>query len=181
MQRHLYCIVGWLVLPPGSSSLHFWDGLIMYFDHRITPMISHIRGYLLQLILPHMVDHTFMAFLVPLRTLWTPWTIFVPLMFPKSSLKIFIICQTRLLNPLLHIYANITLKPAYIGMHAKCQIFLEFSLMWIQATCLLDFHMPWDRSDLTFHYPIKALYKEPFGYIERRGIEEKEKYSPLFA
>ena len=25
----LYYIVGWLVLPPGSSSLHFWDGLIM--------------------------------------------------------------------------------------------------------------------------------------------------------
>ena len=36
MQRYLYCIVGWLVLPPGSSSLHFWDGLVMYFGHRIT-------------------------------------------------------------------------------------------------------------------------------------------------
>ena len=39
----------------------------MYFSHRITPMTSHIRGNLLQLILPHMVDHTSMAFLVPLR------------------------------------------------------------------------------------------------------------------
>ena len=27
---------------------------------------------LLQLILPHMVDHTFMAFLVPLQNIWTP-------------------------------------------------------------------------------------------------------------
>ena len=62
-------IIGWLVLPPGSSSLHFWDGLIMYFNHRITPLTSHIRGHLLQLILPHMVDHTFMAFPVPLQTL----------------------------------------------------------------------------------------------------------------
>ena len=33
--------------------------------------------------------------------------------------------------------------------------------------------------DLTFHYPIEALYKEPFGYIERGGIEEQENYSPL--
>ena len=30
-----------------SSSLHFWDGLIMYFGHRMTPMTSHIRGHLL--------------------------------------------------------------------------------------------------------------------------------------
>ena len=26
-----------------------------------------------------------------------------------------------------------------------------------------------DRTDLTFCYPIEALYKEPFGYIEREG------------
>ena len=65
-------------------------------------------------------------------------------------------------------YADLTLKPVYIGMCAKCQIVLEFSLMWIRVTCLL-----------AFHYPIEALYKEPFGYIERGGIEEKENYSPL--
>ena len=29
------------------SSLHFWDGLIMYFGHRVTPLTSHIRGHLL--------------------------------------------------------------------------------------------------------------------------------------
>ena len=59
-------------------------------------------------------------------------------------------------------YVDMTLKPAYIGMCAKGQIVLEFSLMWIRVTCLL-----------AFHYPIEALYKEPFGYIERRGIEEQ--------
>jgi len=32
---------------------------------------------------------------------------------------------------------------------------------------------------LTFHYPIEALYKEPFGYIEGGGIEEQEKYRLL--
>ena len=62
----LYYTIGWMVLPPGSSSLHLWDGLIMYFVHRMTPLTSHFRGYLLQLILPHMVNHTFMAFPVAL-------------------------------------------------------------------------------------------------------------------
>ena len=127
----LYYTVRWLVLPPGSSSLHFEDGIIMYFGHRITPLTSHIRGHLLQLILPHMVDHTFMAFLVPLQTLWTPWTIFVPLMFPRSSLKTCIIFHTQLLNLFLSIYTDMTLKPVYIRMCAKGQIVLEFSLMWI--------------------------------------------------
>ena len=126
-----------------------------------------------------MIDHTFMAFHVPLQTLWTPWTIFVPLMFPRLSLKTPVICCTRLLIPFSRIYADITLKFVYIGMCAKGQIFLEFSLMWIQITCLLAFHMPLDCSDLTFHHPIEALYKEPFGYIKRGGIEEQENYSPL--
>ena len=40
--------------------------------------------------------------------------------------------------------------------------------------------MPLDHSNLTFHYPIEALYKEPFGYIEEEEIEEQENYSPLF-
>ena len=147
----------------------------MYFDHLITPLTWH----LLQLILPHMVDHTFMAFHVPLQTIWTPWTIFVPLMFPWSSLKTHVIFRTWIFNPFSRIYVNMILKLAYIGMCAKGQIVLEFFLMWIWVTCLSAFHMPWDRSYLTFHYPIEALYKEPFGYIERGGIEEQENYSPL--
>ena len=87
----------------------------------------------------------------------------------------------RLLIPFSRIYADITLKPAYIGMCAKGQIFLEFSLMWIWVTCPLAFDMPLDRLDLTFHYPIEALYKEPFVYIEKGEIEEQENYSPLLA
>ena len=40
--------VDWVAgLPLGSSSLHFWDGFIMYFGHRMTPLTSHIRGHLL--------------------------------------------------------------------------------------------------------------------------------------
>ena len=63
---HCIVLIGWLVLSLGSSSLHFWDGLIMYFGHRMTPQTSQIKGHLLYLILPHMVDHTFMAFPIPL-------------------------------------------------------------------------------------------------------------------
>ena len=151
----------------------------MYFSHCITPLVSHIRGHLLQLILPHMVDHTFMAFPIPLQILWTPWTIFVPLVFPRSSLKTCINCHAWLLNLFSRIYVDMTLKPVYIRMCAKGQIVLDFSLMWSRVTCLLAFHMPWDRLNLTFHYPIEALYKEPFGYIEEGGIEEQENYSPL--
>ena len=60
-------------------------------------------------------------------------------------------------------------------MCTKSKSFLEFSLTWIWLTCLLAFHMPWDRSDLTLHCPIEELYKEPFGYIEEYvRIESKE-------
>ena len=45
------------------------------------------------------------------------------------------------------------------------------SLTWIRLTWLLAFHMPWDRSDLTFHYPFEKIYKELKAY-ER--IERKE-------
>ena len=139
---HCIVLIGWMVLPLGSSSLHFWDGLIMYFSHRMTPLTSHIRGHLLQLILPHMVNHTFMAFHVPIQTPQTPWTILVPLMFPISSLKTCLNFHTQLLNPLSCIYAGLTSKIVYIGMCPKIQIILEFSLMWIRLTCHLAFHMP---------------------------------------
>ena len=121
-----------------------------------------------------MVYHTFMAFLVHLQTLWIPWTIFVPFIFPRSSLKTPVIWYTQLLNPFSCIHMNITLKPTYIRMCAKGQIFLEFSLMWIWVTCILAFHMPRHHSDLTFRYPSEALYKEPFGYIEGGELKSKK-------
>ena len=113
--------------------------------------------------------------LVPLQTLWTPWNFFIPLMFSWSSLKTCLNCYMRLLNPFSHIYIGLTPKTAYIGMCAEGQIILEFSLTWIQITCLLAFHMPWYCLDSTLHFPIEELYKEPFGYIEEYGrIESKE-------
>ena len=38
----------------------------MHLGHRMTPLTSHIRGHLLQLILSHMVDHTFADSLDPM-------------------------------------------------------------------------------------------------------------------
>ena len=84
----------------------------------------------------------------------------------------------QLLNPFSCIYAGLTTKTAYIEMCAKGQSLLEFSL--IRLTCLMAFHMPWDHSDSTFHYPIEELYKEPFRYIKGRRNWEQENYSPLF-
>ena len=46
---------------------------IMYFVHHVTPLTSHIRGHLLLLILPHLVDHVYMDFSIPMQTPWTPF------------------------------------------------------------------------------------------------------------
>ena len=101
-------------------------------------------------------------------------------MFPWSSLKTCKSFHTWILNLLSCIYMGLTPKTMYIGMCAKGQIILEFSLMWIWLTCLLAFHMPWDHSDSTLHCPIEELYKEPFGYIEKRWENwEQRNYSPL--
>ena len=118
-----------------------------------------------------MVDLTFMAFPIPLQIQLEPMDHFctfdVSKIIPKST-HYFLYAT---FNPFL---ADMTLKPAYIGMCAKGQIFLEFFLMWIWVTCLLAFHMPRYRLDLTFHYPIEALYKEPFGYIEEGELKRKK-------
>ena len=34
--------------------------------------------------------------------------------------------------------------------------------------------MPRDRSDLTLHYPLGVLYKEPLGYIEGEELKRNE-------
>ena len=99
---------------------------------------------------------------------------------PRSSQNLPVYTYMRLLKQYPCVYTCFDLKSMYIGRCEKWQIFLEFPLMWIWVTCLLAFHIPWDRLDLTFHYPIEALYKEPFGYIEEGGIKEQENYSPLF-
>ena len=76
----------------GSSSLDFWDGLIMYSSHRMTPLTSYIRGHLLQLIFPHQVNHTCMAFPYPSTDSQDPmdlfYTFYVYKIIPKNMLKL---------------------------------------------------------------------------------------------
>ena len=95
-------------------------------------------------------------------------------MFLWSSLKTCKSFHTWLLNPLSPIYAGLIPKTAYIRICAKGQILLEFSLTWIWVICLLAFHFHRYHLDLTFHYPIEALYKEPFGYIEEEELKRKK-------
>ena len=71
--------------------------------------------------------------------------------------------------------ADINLKPTYIGMCAKGKIVLDFSLMWIWVTCLLAFYMPWYCLDLTFHYPIEALYiRNPLDTLKGEELKSKK-------
>ena len=96
-------------------------------------------------------------------------------MFPISSLKSCNNFHMWLLIPFSRIYADLKPKIAYIGMCAKGQILLDFSLMWIWLTYLLAFHMPWDRSDSTFHYPFESDIRNPLlHWRKEERIESKE-------
>ena len=55
------------------------------------------------------------------------------------------------------------------------QIILEFSLTWIRLIWLLAFHMPWDRTDSTFHYPFESYIRNPLvHWRQEERIESKE-------
>ena len=100
-------------------------------------------------------------------------------MFPTSSLKTPSICCTQLLIPFSRIYVDITLKPTYIGMSAQGQIFLDFSLMWIQVivywpSICLETTRIWPSIT-----PLKHYIRNPLDTLKEGGIEEQENYSPL--
>ena len=156
-----YCtmMIGWLVFHLGSfiTPLLGWTYNVFRPSYDPSDLTYQGASIIVGFTTPG-ESHFVWPSLVLLQTPQTPWTIFVPLMFPISSLKTCKICYTRLFNPFSRIYACLTPKNAYIGMCAKGQILLEFSLMWIRLTCLLAFHMPLDHSDSTFHYPIEELY-----------------------
>ena len=128
----------------------------------------------LQLILPHMVDHTFMTFPVPLQTLWTPCTIFVPFMFPISSLKTPVIFHMWILNPFSCIHVDITLKHVFIGMCAKGQIFWSFPwcgseslVSWI-SICL---NIAWIWPSIT---PLKHYIRNHLDTLKREELKSKK-------
>ena len=107
-----------------------------------------------------------MAFPCPATDSLAPMEYFlsfdVSLIIPKNIRKV--------------IYAAFTLITVYIRgydpysrVHRDVciiQILLDFSLTWIRLIWLLAFHMPWDRTDLTFQYPFEKIYKEPLGTLK---------------
>ena len=100
-------------------------------------------------------------------------------MFPWSSLKLYKKWYTWLFSSIIvHIHGF----DSYNRVHRDVcivQIFLEFSLTWIRLIWLLAFHMPWDRSDSTLHYPFWSYIRNPL--VHWRHIErlKQRNYSPL--
>ena len=54
------------------------------------------------------------------------------------------------------------------------QILLEVSLTWIRLIRLLAFHMPWDFSDSSFHYPFESYIRNPLVHWKKRKRELRE-------
>ena len=146
----------------------------MYFSHHITPLASHIRGNLLQLILPHVVDQTFMAFPIPLQTLWTTWTYIIlwcSKIIPKNCLFI-PICNFKEIRTCICSFWPQT--RVHQDVCKMTNIFGVF-LIWVWITWLLAFQIPWERSYLTLQPSITFLecyIRNPLGYIEGGEIEE---------
>ena len=60
-------------------------------------------------------------------------------------------------------------------MCTKSKSFWSFPWQWIWLTWLLAFHIPWDCSNSTFHYPFENLYKELYGTLKAyERIKSKE-------
>ena len=100
----------------------------------------------------------------------------VSLIIPKTIWKMIyvafylITAYIRRFDPYNHVHRDVCIV----------QIILEFSLTWIWLIWLLAFHMPWDRSDSTLHYPLWSYIRNPL--VHWRHIERDWKhwnYSPL--
>ena len=121
-----------------------------------------------------MVDHTFMSFHYPSADSLDPMDHFctfdVSKIIPKNMHYLPyatfkpILAYVHWYDPKTYVHQDVYKRPNNFGV----------LLMSIRVTCLLAFHIPWDRSDLTFHYPIEALHKEPFGYIEEEEFKRKK-------
>ena len=95
-------------------------------------------------------------------------------MFPISSLKtpLFVVRDFWSLS---RVYTRILpLNLRTLGCVQKAKCFWSFPWSGIWVTYLIAFHMPWDHSYFTFHYPIEALYKEPFGTLKEEELKSKK-------
>ena len=94
-------------------------------------------------------------------------------MFPISSLKT-LIFYTQLLNPFSCIHADITLKPMYIRMCAKGQMFWSFP--W----CGSDSLVSWPSICLeiarirSFITPLKSYIRNPLDTLKEEELKSKK-------
>ena len=114
----LYCTDEWLVLPPGSSLLHLWDGFYNVFRPSCYPSdLTHYGAYVI-------VDFTTpgRSHFYGLPCLYAdsldPMDLYYPLIFQDHPLKPPFYCCTWLLTSYSRVHMTFDLKPAYIGMCA---------------------------------------------------------------
>ena len=110
-----------------------------------------------------MVDHIFMAFLVPLKTIYTPWThiiLWCSKCIPKKHM--FIVVHD--FWPQTRVHQDVCINPNIFGVF----------LIWVQRSWLFSFHMPWYWSYSTLYYPFGVLYKEPLGYIKEEELKSNK-------
>ena len=130
------------------------------------------------MILPHLVDHIFMAFHVPLQTPWTPFAQII-LLCPKKVPKNTCLCVYTTFKAILtcicnfwdktHIHQEMCIKPKKFGV-----FLIESWINW-----LLAFPRPWEHSDSTLHFLFGVIYIEPLRYIEGGEIGEQGNYNSL--
>ena len=86
--------------------------------------------------------------------------------FPYATFKP-ILAYIHRYEPQTRVHRDVHKRPNSFG------VFLDVDLSH------LSFGLPYDLRSLRFDLPkpIEALYKEPFGYIEKVGIQEQENYS----
>ena len=111
--------------------------------------------------------------------LFRPHGLILSFDFPISSIKNPCLLLYTTFNPIptctcdfwpqTHVHRDVCISPNIFGIF----------LIGVWRSWLLAFLIPLDRLDSTLHYPFGVLYKEPLGYIEKRGIEEQGNYCPL--
>ena len=122
-----YYVNEWLVLLPGSSLLHFWDGFYNVFQPSCYPYdLTHQEAYVIDDFTTPGISHIYglpYPFVDPLD----PMDLYYPLMFQDHPQKLPVYTYTQLLKQYSRVYVDFDLKPAYTVMCAKRQISLDFS------------------------------------------------------
>ena len=122
----LHCTDEWLVLPLGSSLIHYGMDFIMYFGHHVTLWTHTLGGICYSWFYHTWLITYWWPSLSLCRLFGPPFPIlyfYVPIKSPKTPIYV---C-TWLLNQYPHTHANFEPIPEYIGKCVWRQKLLEFS------------------------------------------------------